>query len=1513
MADTISFFLNGEPVTLDNPSPDLLLIDYLRSADVGLTGAKKGCGQGGCGACTVLLSTWDAAAGRFEHRSINSCLRPVCALDGMAVTTIEGTGQVDRPAPAHLAHAMSFSRAAAPPTFVTPVEIEAVQAAVQARSAASAAASAAAVDAPLGGNGSAPAAAAPAGVEAAGVEAAGMNSVAYRLAMNNGTQCGYCSAGFVMNMCGLLKNRPEPTKREIQDVFDGNLCRCTGYRPILTGMETFAKDWTAADEQRRMKCLGEDALSAIVPAADLKIPLPPGDRLTPRATRVDADDKIWIRPATLAELGTALREFSGRRVRMVDGNTSYGVYPLEVRAAEVLVDIQLVPELRGTAVGAEWVDVGASTTYSELIELLDALCAERHLKENTAAGALRLMARRTAGTIVRNVAKLAGNTMLVLEHIEHGEPFPSDLLTALVAVDAEVTVWWALGGGDPERLALADLVERAVADRDVLDGLVIIGYHLPLPPDEPIVFAQKVALRDVNAHALVNATTALRVIGNEVDSAVVTFGGIAPYPWRARQTEEALMREPLSLETFPRLAEILSGEVAAELVRWHQRMSEVPWDGVTDEYRVQLAVSFLYKTIVNALLEVAPETVPEADRSAGVDKWGRWPISGGVQSYEIQDWKAPVSQPYVKLAAFYQATGQVQYTHETPVPPRTVNAAFVQSRRALANYHFRLPGGDDQPIDQPIDARTVAEHLRRRWPGFVELVTWEDVPDQGINLQGMGADQPLLAVEQVSYVGQAIALVVAGTEQEAITIAEYVSDLCVGYTEVNWPDWAPEWRRPILGIDRAIELGSIFPDYPTSASFNSHIWRITRPGSDLSWAARLDPLDREIRRGIVTIDGVECVVVTNSQLTGGQAHFYLETQACVVEPMDGDRWRTVPSTQSPMEMHQTAAMALGVEYHRIEVDVPQVGGAYGGKTEQTRFVVGPAMVAANALDRPVRLVVPRDADTGMIGKRHAYYGQYQIAIDPRTGMLYGLDARMWGDGGAFYDCSFIISNCIQLRADNAYLIPNFQNQIDVCRTNKAPSTAFRAFGDIQGKLVMENAIDDAAFAAGRDPADVREINLYQRGDVTPFGQSLSYCYMREVWDYLKDVCGYAAHKSEVEEFNRVNRWRKRGIAMMPVKYGSGYNLTQLEQSAVHLAVYAGDGSVVIHQGGVEMGQGLNTRVEQVASYILNVPFDLLRIDFPNTGVIPNPTSTGASTGTTYSAEAVKQACQRLRTRLTAFGYQMLEENGPDWCSQRQIDFWNYGKQGWATPLENAAGVTRLIWQNLVQVAYQQRVSLVESYTAPMRGGEVPVPALTFKPMDDQHDIPGIEVDRKAPQGGEVDSFSGFTYSAACSVVEVDILTGEVKVLRSDLAYDIGWSLNPALDIGQVEGAFVQGIGYVLTEDLVFQPAGTPDEGRLNTTNTWRYKPPAVTTIPLELNTHLFPRSLAASVPDNPADVLSSKEVGEPPLVLATSVFLAVKAAVRASRLERGLDGLFRLDAPATVQEVRRACEVNQAD
>ena len=237
----------------------------------------------------------------------------------------------------------------------------------------------------------------------------------------------------------------------------------------------------------------------------------------------------------------------------------------------------------------------------------------------------------------------------------------------------------------------------------------------------------------------------------------------------------------------------------------------------------------------------------------------------------------------------------------------------------------------------------------------------------------------------------------------------------------------------------------------------------------------------------------------------------------------------------------------------------------------------------------------------------------------------------------------------------------------------------------------------------------------------------------------------------------------------------------------------------------------------------------------------------------------------------------------------------------------------MIWQFLVQLAFAKRVSLVAAFTAKIRGGEVQVPAMTFKPEELQPDIPGIDRIKDAKLGGGVDSFVGFTYSAACSVAEVDVLTGEVKVISSDIVYDMGWSMNPAIDIGQVEGAFVQGLGYLMTEKLVFEPDGA-DRGRLNSTNTWRYKIPAVTTIPLEMNTYLFPRNLGRpSIPEDSNDIFSAKEVGEPPLVLANSVFFAIKAAIRASRLERKLDGLFRFDAPATVQEVCRACEVSTAD
>lgn len=1530
MKDKVSFFLNGKSVSIENPSPDLLLIDYLKSPEVGLAGPKKPCGQGGCGGCTVIISEWNEEKQSPNHLAINSCLRPVCAIGGLSITTIEGTGAARKPDSEYLINRPSSTRGSIPigehfsPVFET-AKTESLN---KRNSVQKAILNSIQNDCPK--------------TELSLVDNiasypsedqhSGINPVAYQLAINNGSQCGYCSVGFVMNMSEFITNNPSATKKEIEQAFDGNLCRCTGYRSILTGMKTFASDWNAEDETNRMKCKA-DPLSKAQRPSNVVIPFP----IEAQQPACGVSTSRWVTPNTLAELGKVL--ISNYPTRLVHGNTSYGIYKNEYLDTTTFVDVRFIPELNTDSFfNIDELTISANTTYNELILLLtqsiekiQSISGNNSTSKTSILTALNYMSRRTAGRIVRNVATIGGNTMLVLKHIpkNSGEPFPSDLFTTLYAVGTECTYYQLNESGNFVKHSrnVEELVERIIKNPTLADNIVIASYKIPLNVESDIVLAQKVAMREVNSHSIVNATTNIQINDNlNVKSAVLVFGGIAPYPWRAKETEKVMKNKKLTIDDAGNLFSILAKEITVELEKQRERMSEVPNEGFTNEYRLQLAISFFYKAIINALINQGVK-VPSDLISAGEIQWGNWPVSDGIQKYSSQSYKAPVAQPYIKVTAMYQTSGQTHYTHELPVPPLTLNGAFVQSTSALMNYTFAIPNKSENSSTEELK-----NFLKKRFPTFTDLITYENIKNGGVNLQGMGSDQPLFAEKLVSYVGQSIAMVLAPNEQDAIRIAAYVSSECVTYSKPGEP-YIGKWSNPIIDLLEAIKMNSIFPDAPVNASFVSHIWKITRPGSQFDWIISENSMkDDEIslirdQKNIspisIKINNVECELVWASQLCGGQAHFYMEPQACIATPIDEGRMKIQPSVQSPGGMHDTVAAALGMHHHQIEVQVPPVGGGFGGKTEQTRFVAGPVAVAAKVTKKTVRLVIPRDQDTAMIGKRHAYYGEYQIAIDKgfineaNKGLIHGLQLKLWGDGGAFYDCSFIVSNCIQLRTDNAYKIANFESQIDVCRTNTAPSTAMRAFGDVQGKNILENAIDDAAISIGMRPEDVREKNLYDRGDVTPFGQALSYCYMKQVWEYAKEISNFELKYQEIEKFNSENKWKKRGIALIPVKYGSGYNLLLLEQSSAVVVINPYDGTVVIHQGGVEIGQGLVTQVQQVAAYVLGIPIEMIFVDNVNTSITPNPTSTGGSTGTPYSCEAVKQTCEEMRARLMEFGYQMLKANGEEWCKNKNIDFWNYGAgedKGWAKITVNSQGQNTMIWQSLINLASSQRISLISTYNAKIKGGEVQIPAMTFKTEADQPNIPGIERVKNAQLGGGVDSFVGFTYSAACSVTEVDILTGEVKIISSDIIYDMGWSMNPAIDIGQVEGAFVQGIGYLLTEKLVSETEGNAI-GRLNTTNTWRYKIPAISTIPLQMNTYLFPRDLdtVKNIPEDTNEIFSAKEVGEPPLVLANSVFFAIKAAIRASRIDRNLNPLFRFDAPATVQEVQRACELSEKD
>lgn len=1391
--DFIEFYVNGRRWRIDRPDPHALLLDWLRSPEVGLTGAKKGCGQGGCGLCTVMLSRWEPATGKVVHESINSCLRPLCSVDGMAVTTTEGTGNV----------------------------------------------------------------------------ATGLNPVQHRIAIDNGSQCGYCTPGWVMTMTAYLAANPgrKPSQLEIEQLFDGNLCRCTGYRPILYAMRHFASDWTPADEQGSMTCIANPE-APIAPG--IIAPEPPARR--GGALEIAGEGSTWYRPASLAELLELLGRLDPKATKLVNGNSSIGIYDRYDEHPAQLVDISRLKELRQFKASRTHLQFGAGGSYADLLAFFAALPKEAG--DNPAVAAMGYLAERTAGHIVRNVASLAGNTMLVARHVRRGVPFPSDLFTALCACSAEVE--FALPGyAEHHRMPIHDFAAQW-EEKPTLQRAVLVAYHVPLADKREYVQTYKVALREVNAHAIVNAGMRVRFdAAGKVEDCAVVLGGIGPIAFHARRTQQAMVGQVWSTATLAAALKALRADLDAELKQWAKRMADLPDEGFTDSYRRHLAESFLYKFFVEVAEATKAFPVPAPVAGAG-QRYLR-PLSRGKQFVPPNADPAPVGLPIVKQDAFLQASGEAQYTHDIPLPPRGLEAALVLSDRAVGGFFFQLP---DQP-GKPVDADVLSDWLVGHYPGVERLVTAADVPAKQNNRSAGVADQvggidPLFAEQSVEWYGQPLGVLLAKTELQAIDVAHFVRTRCVGY---------PHTPEPLLTIAAARASGSVLADTPVPAY--NHILAIERPKSELGWKGSSKP---------VRLDGSECLVINGRQQVGSQAHFYMETQSIVAVPGEWGRMQLFPSTQSPDTVQTFAADVLGTALGKIDVSVKRVGGGYGGKTTRPPFLAAPVALAAKVTGRPVRLAARREEDMEAFGRRHAYEGSYSLAVSTGVGRadkgrILGADMTFWANGGATYDCSFVVSDCLQMRVDSAYMVPNWRTEGHVARTNLATSTAFRSMGLIQGVIVFEDAIAAAAHALGMRAEDLREVNLYQPGDETVVGTVLDICYMRQVWKYLRTKADFDARAAAVDAFNQANRWRKRGIAMIPVQYGAGYNAAFLEQAGALVEVYEGDASLLIHQGGVELGQGLAVKVAQVAAQTLNVPLELITIADTDLGVVPNPVSTGASTGTGFNAEAVRTACIDLSDRLKAYVESLRKANGDAWCTKNNIDYWNY-PEGW-----RAAPGGKSIWATIVGKAHFDRVNLSSQVRVAIPGGDAPAKNLQFSSPE------------TAEQG--VDQFTGYTFSAGCAEVEIDVLTGETTVLRADLCYDIGDSLNPAIDIGQVEGAFVQGLGYVLTEELVTQQTG-PRAGRLNSNNTWGYKIPATTSIPLEMNVGFFPRA-ELNLPREIDVVLGSKEVGEPPLVLAATVFGAVKNAILAARTDRGEAGWFEVDGPLTVQRVREACLVEAKD
>jgi xanthine dehydrogenase/oxidase len=1391
-ASDLIFFINNERIHIADPDPAILLVDYLRSPEVGLTGTKKSCGQGGCGACTVLLSSYDATTDKVVNRSINSCLRPVCSLDGMAITTVEGIGSV-KPE----------------------------------------------------------------------VSPDGLSPVQYRIAKCNGSQCGFCTPGFVMNMHSFLvaNGDRKTTKAEIENLFDGSICRCTGFRPILYAMKSFASDWTHQDEKGTPECYVDPA-EEVRHYKKIRNQFPPELRKEPRAVHYRRNGCSWHRPLTLQQTHDLMKSYpEPTALKLVGGNTESGIPGVLPANPRLFIDVSHLPELRGVAMANNALTVGAGTTYSEFIDFLAALIPAATAEHLPALRALHYMARRTAGTIVRNAASLAGNTMLVVRNAIKGTPFPSDLFTVLASLGAELSV-----SLDREvlKLAILDFVERYHAERDFARTAIITTYHIPLTAAQEHVRAYKVALREENAHSVANACFKVRLNADAtVAEASLVLGGIAAVAFHAKKSEQVLRGRAWNAETLTLALKELATDVDEAYSAYRDRLKVLPYDGIPEEYRRQLAESFFYKFFVHLAEIVTPGTVPSRDQSAG--KIFQRPVSKGTQSFETYKDEYPVSRPIIKLSAFEQATGEARYTHDLHLPPRGLNAAFVTSLRAVADFHYVLPNAPDTPVD----SAAVLDHTQKKFGGVVAYLTYLDVP--GKNVQGSAGDDPLFCENKVTCWGQSIGLVLATQEQEAIAAAAWIQQQCIAYTPSL--DDNGKALEPILTIEEAIEQQSYFP-----VSNQDDLNMVERPGSDLTW---IDNGDTAI------LDGVRCAVVKSTQHTSAQAHFYMETQSCLAEPDEGNSLSLNPSSQSPTSIQGSIRNTLGLPLSNISVDIKRLGGAYGGKTTRSPFVASPVALAAWKLNRAVKIAMPRDIDMAMIGKRHPFRGDSQIAIveeGPSKGQILGACTTLYSNAGNTQDCSFDVMDCAVAGSDGAYMVKNFKTKGNVCKTNLASNGAMRSYGGIQAAIIQEDAVAAAAHRIGLLPEDVREKNLYRTGDTTPYGQSMEYDYIRDVWNRLKQTSDFNNRLQAVRDFNQTNRWRKRGLAMMPLKYGLGYNLGFLQQASALIETFTGDGTVLVHHGGVEMGQGMMTKMAQVAAYALNVPLALIGMTGMDTNIIPNATGTGATSSSDINGGAILQAGQELRQRLEAFCQQCQEWFGVQWCIDNGINYWDY-TNGWqAEVTKKGATKKSMIWLNILNQAYQYRVDLSAqaSYKTPGLGD------LTDK------------------------QFYDYTYSAACSEVEIDVLTGETTILRADLCYDMGKSMNPAIDIGQIEGAFVMGVGNVLTEELVFQPDGE-QRGALNTTNTWQYKPPASTTIPLDLRVEIFPRQAASEVREDPNLLLSSKGVGEPPCVLAASVHAAVKQAVLEARKDRDHSDWFELRAPATVERIREACLVESVD
>eukprot|EP00984_Skeletonema_dohrnii_P014364 scaffold6018_cov94-Skeletonema_dohrnii-CCMP3373.AAC.4 len=1502
--------------------PNQTLLDFLRNT-LHLTGSKLGCGEGGCGACTVLLSRFDKSKGAVVHSTVNACLFPVLGADGCHVTTVEGIGSWR-----HDANKNGIAN--------------------------------------ISNN-------------SGGEETDNLHPIQRAMVDMHGSQCGYCTPGIVMALYGLFAqdgmlptsvddNHKMTTAAQrhdyLEEHLDGNLCRCTGYRPIWDAARSLVSCHHSEDDLEEIrgpcgvkcgecperescemdcnleskkqmaasvaaddngggccggsgsnsgneKCCSSSSMDKIQQYQkiieskhsekwwDQPNNMFPEELLRDDETSVHdelskplkvMDTSIhnggtWYTPNTLEELLDLFREFSGSSsgggIKMIVGNTEVGIetkfkhasYPTMVHPSK---DIHTLHDIFVTE---DYYHVGGCAALGDLQDFChsemtsDGEEANRRRNERTARP-IHDMLRWFASTQIRNVASLGGN-LVTASPISDMNPMLCSLGATLVLASRPKSD----GGVVRRNVKVSDFFigYRTVEKEDME---VIERVDVPLLQDRfeyCIPFKQARRREDdisiVTSGMRIKLRPATTDNGDrhwEIEDVAIAFGGMAPKTVMARNTMNALIGKPFDSNSFEDARKVLQDEF--------QMPDDVP--GGQAQYRLTLACSFLHRFYLNCVEELTKDVGAEEtegvsyppvpligdDEECGVGGFVgvKKPSITGLQTYpepkvatglevehlgmkdESSDLPLAavaaaaakssssdkptkqknnaVGQPATHASGPLHCTGEAIYIDDIPAPANLLHGSLILASKC----HATLASINVEP------ALSI--------PGVAGIFTSKDIEKiGGDNKMGpiLLDDFTFLPVgEKVEFVGQVLGIVVAASQEIAEKGARAVA---VEYTD-------DVEGKAIVSIEDAIDAESFWTDFRHEM----------KRGGDV------DEILNESE-----VDGKRLVIVEGSMRSGGQEHFYLEPNSTLAVPSESATNLTIySSTQAPTKTQDFCARVTNTPAAKVVVRMKRMGGGFGGKETRSVFVATAAAVSAKLMNRPVRVTLNRDTDMAITGGRHAFLARYKagaIVEEDGTIKLHALDVRLYNNGGCKFDLSGPVMDRALFHVDNCYFWPNFHSVGTSCKTSQPPHTAFRGFGGPQGLLVAEHIMDHFAAECNVSGDKLRRDNMYSLQDATPFGMRFGDGFtgmwnVPGMWDRLEKELDIPGRRQRAAEFNKKNKWVKRGVGFIPTKFGIAFTAKYMNQGGALVHLYT-DGTVLVTHGGTEMGQGLHTKVCQVAAQAFNIPLDHVYVNDSSTDKVANTIPSAASMSTDLYGMATLDACQQILKRIQP----IKDSLSPD-----------------ATLKEVA------------KKAFFERIDLS---------------AHGFFALD--NDRCGYDWNKDCPEGFPADlpdnawkghPFNYFTQGVAMAEVEIDVLTGDHKTISADVLADVGSSINPAIDIGQIEGAFVQGMGWATIEEVVY---GDDDHtwirprARMHTTGPGTYKIPAFNDVPESFNISLLENA------NNPFAVHSSKAVGEPPFFLGCSVFFAIKDAITAARGGEG--GYFEFRLPATSERIRMAC------